>query len=317
MHDLKLFSPQEVDDGTAPLDTFALQFLAQGDSWFSVGAFPPWLTSNLFEKISLPVMACAVNCASPGLRLRRMTDTTRQQAFLRLLSGAKRRPWSGVLVSGGGNDLIEAAGAPPTAPPGRRLLRRADEWGPVGDGPPRYVSEEGWATFATHLRAVVHDLLHERDRQPTNRGVPLWLHTYDLATPRWAPAGAGQGPWLAPSLQRFGVPVAEWRAVAAVLMGRLGALLKDMAAEVPDGSLRVVDTQGRLLPADPDDTGPTAHWHNEIHPSRQGYRLLGDAWETALVDGYRLVPAQPLPTDPPPPTPTVPQGLRADAPPLQ
>ncbi|WP_374675961.1 hypothetical protein [Ideonella sp.] len=300
MHDMKLFSAQEVDDGAAPLDTFALQFLAQGDSWFSVGAFPPWLTSNLFEKITLPVMSCAVNCASPGLQLRRMTDTTRQQAFLRLLNGAKRRPWAGVLVSGGGNDLIEATGAPPSAPRSRRLLRRADEWGPLSDGPARYLSEEGWATFATHLRAVVDELLHQRDRLPTNRGVPLWLHTYDLATPRWAPAGAGQGPWLAPSLARFGVPVTEWRAVAAVLLGRLGTLLKDMAAAVSDGSLHVVDTHGRLWPADTQDTGATAHWHNEIHPSRQGYRLLGDAWEAALAAGYGLAPAQPAPADPPP-----------------
>ena len=133
MPDIALFAPHQIispgDPGPPPLEQYQLRFLAQGDSWFSIGAWPPMLTTNLFDQLELPVLSCAVNCASPGMKLRRMTDTTRQREFLNLLNGKAAHQWTGVLLSGGGTDLIEALQAKPTVEAKLRLLAPESEWG--------------------------------------------------------------------------------------------------------------------------------------------------------------------------------------------
>jgi hypothetical protein len=73
-------------------------------------------------------------------------------------------------------------------------------------------------------------------------------------------------------------------------MRRLAVLLDHIAATTGDGSLVVVHSQGTLVPARTTDTGATADWANEIHPSRAGYRRLGALWGP-VID--RLFGAQP------------------------
>ncbi|MCA0243542.1 MAG: hypothetical protein LCI02_22090 [Proteobacteria bacterium] len=283
MTDILVISPAELigggEVGPFPIGNYALHFLAQGDSWFSVGAIPPWLTSNLFDKMSLSRMAVAVNCARPGAELVHMTDSTSNGTFLQLLCGAQERRWTALLLSGLGNDVISASQSPPNQPPAKRLLAKAGEWGPPGPAS-RYISEPGWATFESHAREVFELLLQRRSSSKWNRELPIVLHTYDIVTPRNAGAGAGFGPWLYKAVKAFGVPKEDWAALAQELLARVRRLILDIATADP--TIHVVDSQGTLKPATPDDTGPTMHWRNEIHPSRGGYRLLGDRWELEL-----------------------------------
>ena len=282
MDDILLISPAQLEGGEAgpfPMEQYALRFLAQGDSWFSIGALPPWLTSNLFDKLTLSKSAVAVNCARPGAELVHMTDSTTNNTFLQLLNGNVARPWTALLLSGLGNDVISAAQSPPNQPPNKRLLARPTEWGPSG-GPERYISELGWATFRDHAKLVFSNLLKQRDKAEVNRGLPIVLHTYDFATPRNAGAGAGFGPWLYKAVTAFGVPKEDWAAVGSELIRRVRLLILEIASDEP--SVHVVDTQGTLTPAGTADAGPTGHWQNEIHPTRSGYRLLGDVWEREL-----------------------------------
>ena len=278
---ITVYTPDEVEhpENPAPLADFNRQFLAQGDSWFSLGALP-LKSSNLFDGMATDIAACAVNFASPGAVLQRMVDATCERRFLSYLNGPLRQPWSGLLLSGGGNDLIDAAAVDPAHPRDRRLLATRDEWG-QGLAEDRFLSIAGWSTFSTYLTAVVNQMLSERDKS-VNRGIPVVLHTYDLAVPRPSGAGFGKGPWLQPALVKFGVPEAEWAAVAALMLRRLKALLFQIAATIPDGSVHVVDTQGTLTPASTQDTGPTADWINEIHPTASGYRQLSALWRPVL-----------------------------------
>ena len=134
-HPVKLISPYDLAGDTPfPLDLYGQRFLAQGDSWFSIGAIPPYLTTNVLAELVLERGAVAVNCAAPGAVLRRMTDAVRAPQFVNLLSGNVAWTWSAILVSGGGNDLIEAIGAPPTAPRHQRLLLTPAERGVVHHG---------------------------------------------------------------------------------------------------------------------------------------------------------------------------------------
>lgn len=286
-HPVQLITPFELDhpDEPFPVDLYGQRFLAQGDSWFSIGAIPPWLTTNVLMELRTARRAVAVNCAAPGAVLRRMVDNVKAPLFARLLSGNIARRWDAILVSGGGNDLIEAVGSPPGAARDRRLLLRPDERS--GLDAASYLSDAGWQTFTTYLGAVFAGLMDLRDRGP-NQATPLLLHTYAELRPRPAPAGPGLGPWLLPAMQAFEVPEAEWMAIGQLLMRRLGTLLSTLAAERaarhPEaGAIHVIDSQAaHLVPADPGSTGASGDWANEIHPTPDGYAKLADAWAPVI-----------------------------------
>ena len=282
MPQIKVFTPADVTNQINPasVGSYNLQLLAQGDSWFSIGeiGIPP--TSNLFDGMSTTTQACVVNCAHPGAVLVRMMDTVREQTFLDLLNGRQSQQWGGILLSGGGNDMIAAVQAGPANPPAQRLLATQAEWTNAVGGD-KYLSNSGWSTFADHLTAVLAGFLATRDLGP-NKGVAVIMHSYDDAVPRNAGAGLGAGPWLYPAMLAFGIPQADWPITTQALMKRLQVLLDHIAATTPDGSLHIVHTQGTLTPALTTDTSGTADWANEIHASIAGYRKLSALWQPVL-----------------------------------
>lgn len=279
---VQIITPQQFEGGgefpAFPIEQFPFRCLAQGDSWFSIGAIPPFLTTNLLAGLELSSGTCIVNCASPGATLRRMADTTRSRKFLQLLHGALATKWDGILLSGGGNDVIEAVQSMDPAP-ALRLLRFQPEWGDPALGPHKYVSDPGWNTLRVHLRAVFDGFIAARDKG-VNRGQPVILHSYDLMAPRHAPAGLGFGPWLSKALDAFAIPQTDWNMVAGELATRTHALLDGFRQGA--ANVHLVDTLGTLTPAPNDSTGPTEDWQNEIHPTRGGYRKLSDQWATVL-----------------------------------
>jgi hypothetical protein len=160
-------------------------------------------------------------------------------------------------------------------------LAKADEWTSAPGGE-RYLSNAGWQTFSTHLSAVFENLVIARDKTADNRGIPIVTHTYDIAVARNAGAGLGFGPWLFPAMSAFGIPEADRPEVCRVLLDRLQTLIDHIAANTPDGSIHVVHAQGTLTQAKTSDTGATADWQNEIHPTRQGYLKLSAKWQPML-----------------------------------
>lgn len=283
MKQIQVYTPAQVNsaENPAPLSDYDLQFLAQGDSWFSIGALPPSFTTNLFDGMCTSTIgACAVNCAHPGAQLSLMVSTTRDPQFMAFLNGHQSRRWAGLLLSGGGNDLIAAAQEPPSNTPDLRLFATPSEW-TKAPGAERYLSNAGWQTFCVHIKQVFNELLAARD-SGENKGMPIVMHGYDIAVPRNVGAGLGFGPWLFPAVVAFGIPRQDWLAVAKVLLGRLQTLLDHLAANTPDGSVHVVHGQGTLSPALATDAGPTADWENEIHPTPRGYQQLGALWQPVL-----------------------------------
>jgi len=272
--------------GPFAADMFTCRYLAQGDSWFSIGSIPPGLTSNLLDNLVLSRSAFVVNCAFPGAKLQRMTETTRNVQFLRLLTGTMAVKWDAILLSGGGNDLIEAAGSDPGQPANLRLLATAAERGSGPIQPDAYISNAGWKTFSDHLTAVFEQLVQARD-SGMNRGVPLLFHTYAPLMPRPAPAGLGFGPWLAPALSRFGVPSSDWLGVAQALIDRLHGLLQALVdahtQRDPDCALQLIDTRNAgLVMAQADSSGVSGDFQNEIHLTNAGYAKLGKVWRQTL-----------------------------------
>ncbi|MDB5872219.1 MAG: hypothetical protein JWQ07_1661 [Ramlibacter sp.] len=261
-----------------PIEQFTHRCLAQGDSWFSIGAFPPYLTTNLLFGLKLAASTCIVNCAVPGKVLQHMTDTTTSDTFLQMLNGALQAKFDGILLSGGGNDLIDALQST-DADPAKRLLRLQAEWGPPGTGGARYISDAGWTVFESHLQDVFSRFITARD-QGVNQNVPVIFHTYDMAAPRPAGAGFGFGPWLSKALTAFNVPGPDWNDVSTELFDRLHQLLSRL--EQIHANVHLVDTLGTLTRAGNSDPGATADWQNEIHPTKAGYKKLSAKWAVML-----------------------------------
>jgi len=270
------------ESGPYDVSMFERKYLAQGDSWFSIGHIPPWSTTNLLQQMVLSRSAVAVNCARPGVELSHMTDTSTSQVFLNLLNGHIAWKWDAILMSGGGNDLIDAANTDPSQDPDVRVLLRADEWQASAPAPGRYVSESGWNTFTSHMEDVLKLLLDQRDKG-INKGVPLLLHTYDHVTPRNAPAGPHLGPWLYKAMNdQYQVPPSDWNSLADALIDGLATMWLALAAKYSDQQITIVDSRGSTVRAVAGTSGMSNDWENEIHPTPQGYGKLDGGWRSAL-----------------------------------
>lgn len=295
MPKLEIVQPAQVFSSEPP--DFAApfwRFLAEGDSWFTIGTLNLLANSNLLFELELQRSAIAVNCATPGDTLKRMSQINTDRNFVDLLCGKRARPWDALLMSCGGNDLIEAVDSPPIdgegrpVPPELRLLLTQPEWGPAEMGAQRYLSEAGWQTFSNYLRANFEHLLALRDRGPS-KGAPVFIHGYAFPTPRPAGAGLGAGPWLLPALMRYGLPSDDGIVVARELLTRLGSLLGSMAADAARfANLHFFDsTAVPIEPALPDTNGVSGDWVNEIHLTRAGCRKIAAAW-AGHIEGVML-----------------------------
>lgn len=292
-HRPELISPERAADtggeaGPYPFDSKDRHCLAQGDSWFSIGALPPTLTSRILDELRFERSTVIVNCADPGAKLSRMIDTCRAPMFRRLLAGRLARKWHVILFSGGGNDLIEAAGSSPNADIAHRLLRTSNERGPDATST-EHVSEPGWQTFVDHIEAVFNSVIDLRD-SGINRTTPLVLHNYARVMPRPSPVGMGFGKsWLLPALQQFGVAPEMHLAVSDQLTERLAQLIDHLVAvrraQDPQCALHVADTWhlADLTLADADAMSESGDWINEIHLTRAGYRKCARVWD-GIVD---------------------------------
>lgn len=285
MKPLNVYSPAELESDRPPdLSSARYRFLAEGDSWFTISGLSPFTNSNLLFEMAFGEQAYAVSCALPGDTLARMANMNRDPTFAQLLAGKRSQAWDGLLLSCGGNDLIDALQTPdPSAPRAQRLLLAPADWGPASDGPARYLSPEGWQTFETYLLANLDHILALRDAGPA-AGRPAFLHGYACPMPRPSGAGALSGPWLLPALQDQGIPPDDWSALATLLIRKLGASLARAAADTARfPNLHFFDTSAIAIDAaDGKATGRSGDWLNEIHLTRGGYRKLARPWAAAI-----------------------------------
>jgi hypothetical protein len=285
---LRQFSPVDVLLSHRIADNFPQiprRFLAQGDSWFSFGSVNLLATGNLMDGMAFEVETCCVNCAHPSDVLNHMVDKRREPHFANLLLGPQAWRWDAILLSPGGNDLIDFIRVPAVTSDGQsvaasmRALLTPQERGGSPDRAAAYVSEQGWETFVQHIVPQFHEFIAMRDaRSSLSVGVPIFVHTYDFITPRNAGAGAGVGPWLSPALVDYAVPQALWIPLTRLFLARLTGLMRSMALP----NFQVIDTQSTLAAADLGSTGNDHDWANEIHPNPGGYAKLGRVFATGI-----------------------------------
>jgi lysophospholipase L1-like esterase len=265
--------------GALAPDMFRFRVLAEGDSWFSMADLPlTVLSPSQLRALQFTGDTLLVNCAQPGDELQNMVRWTVSPVFRELLRDGIGPGTDLILLSGGGNDLINAAD--------ELILPFAQ----VGAGHPvaDYVDAAKMTRFLNdYIKASYRTIVQWRDAPGSkSRSVPIVVHTYDYSTPRDAPATvlAGKaGPWLFPVMQSKGIASTERMALSKYLLDCLGDAIVQLQTVEALPNFHVVDTRGVLVPANPTDQGASADWINEIHASSAGYqKLYVQRWQPVL-----------------------------------
>lgn len=249
-----------------PIDftQYDYRMLGEGDSWFAWAHLNVVPSSNLLEQLEFRKPAVIVNLAYSGDVISDISDTQQNMALCFELQALR---YDAILLSGGGNDLIDAL-QPDSGP---AIIVPGD-----GATPQSYVDKAALRALSSGVLASYRRIIALRDKSDANSTTPIVLHTYDYPTPRDAPAkffGApASGPWLLPAVQAAGVPNHLYEAVTDVVYDIMAqALLK---LHDPARQVHVVDTRGTLSRAEVNTSELSGDWINEIHPDAHGYALL-------------------------------------------
>lgn len=250
-------------------------YLAEGDSWFSLSdILSPSFLYRFGNNVPLKQSTLIVNCSYPGDTLARMVDWSKNRNFPNLLARKKFGwKWDGILLSGGGNDIIDA-----TLSPAGILQRCANPAG-IQD----FIVGDAMTVLEEHLKYNFRYLVGLRDNSEIeeNRTIPIFFHTYGYPTPRNAPASVS-GPWLYKAFNQMGIPTHYWNALSDALMDKLADMLRSFAGI--STNLRLIDTLNNvtLNRANAGDTGNSGDWLNEIHLNNNGKDKVARYWATFL-----------------------------------
>ncbi len=243
------------------------RLLAEGDSWFTMGAIP---SSNLLFELRMKKNTVVLNLGYPGDTISHVSQLSTNTEFTRRLVHPNwASDWTALLLSGGGNDLIDQAAD---------IILST----PIGTGKKaeHYVDAERLQIFREGVKAGYRIIVALRDSDGSpNKGKPIVVHTYDYPTPRPSPATflivPITKPWMYPVFERYQVPKSMRIKVSDILLDALADTLVELGQELP--AFHVVDTRNTLDErADIDAKGNSGDWLNEIHPNSNGYRKIAN-----------------------------------------
>jgi hypothetical protein len=243
----------------AAAKTEPLRVFAEGDSWFD---YPPHLfrgglVPRLEKRLGVPIL----DLSDAGDETRFMLGVKQRKIIVRHLKegGPGGKPWELMLFSGGGNDIV--------AEPLALWLNDFAS----GKPPEKLLNAGRFASAVALVRAAYEDLIAVRDELSPN--THLMFHAYDFAIPDGRGV-CGLGPWLKPAFDLRGFPanLTASTAVVKVMLQQFAAMLKDLAKQP---RITIVDSQGTLTPV-------KASWHNELHPSSDGFDLVADKFHKAV-----------------------------------
>lgn len=268
LYEPKVLFPADIDRTDAERDptSYPLKILAEGDSWFSFGS---WRLNSLLNTLRFKQPVAIVTLAHPGETISRMAEIEHNPELDNWLSlPFNDIAWNAILLSGGGNDIIDDARAGRIVPPSsvEQPLKDARE----------YVDLVALQATLEAVRQGYTTIVGLRDRPNSPCiGVPVITHAYDFTTPRKAPAQflvTRQGPWLFEAMINARIPEARWNAVSDFILGELRVALEGLEQQLPN--FHVARTQGKLRRSELGTTGDDHDWENEIHPNRKGYRKV-------------------------------------------
>ena len=170
----------QFNDESIDFTQYTNHLLAEGDSWFAWAHLNLAPSSNIPEQLEFREPTVIVNLAYSGEVVRNMSDPSSNMHFYFELQGQR---YHAILLSGGGNDLIDAL-QPGNGQPG--IIVPCDgKPAAVADS---YVDTSALKALTDNLRASYGRIIAQRDASDANANTPIVLHTYDYPTPRNAKA---------------------------------------------------------------------------------------------------------------------------------
>jgi hypothetical protein len=244
-------------------------FLAQGDSWFSYPcgfALIHWLQARFGSEY-----AYFDNIAASGRTLRQMLSREFKEE---LTAGPPNgQPWTGVLLSGGGNDIC-----------GDHRFR---DWLQPYDGgshPPDWYITSTFDREVEILQGIYEEIIQFVGRM--SKTLRIFAHDYDFAIPdgRCVTGRSPHlernfhfcfaGPWMWPAFEdrgfhKSGDPVSQLtKDIATAILKRFADMLAGLEQKYPNQFV-LVRTQGTLKPIH-----DAKLWVNELHPYDDSFELL-------------------------------------------
>jgi len=238
--------------------------LAEGDSWFAWGYLNLRPSPNVLTAMRFRESTATLSFAYSGDTIGDMARISQSRGFYQELMDRK---YSALLLSGGGNDLFDAIRL-------GHILRKPQ--GGVNDStnPDAYVDRDAVDRLSAYVAANYRRVLSWRDRpRSKNRRTPFILYTYDYPMPRPAKAQVmglpAIGAWLHAPLLAVAAPPALHFEIIRRVVDRLAETMLDLAD--PTAGIHVVDTRGKLIPAQAGSQADSNDWANEVHPNESGY----------------------------------------------
>ncbi len=253
------------------------RIIAEGDSWFTIGGFSlqnPWF-SNILYTLRFLEEALILDLANPGDTIKHISSMPRDQSFKFAIEEHSTDPWDAIILSAGGNDLIDKARM--------LIMNRLERQGETITKPADYCKTIEVSNFLQNIENHFRRLAAIRG----NHSIPMVLHTYDYPTPRDAPArffGVGLlGPWLYPCMLNAEIPQHDWIALSDYLFDQLATRMLSLEnGPNPIANFHVVDTRNLLSRATLNSSGESGDWLNEIHPNKSGYKKIAHHIEQKL-----------------------------------
>ncbi|MEO8576435.1 MAG: hypothetical protein ABI556_07040 [Gemmatimonadales bacterium] len=212
---------------------------------------------RLEDKLGVPIL----NLAKAGDEVRYMLGVKERKLLIEQFANGcpAGGPWDAMLFSGGGNDIVDN--------PMALWIRDFNATLP----PAALIHQTRLDAVLALVRAGYEDLIGLRDSLSPQ--THLFFHCYDFAIPD----GRGichMGPWLKPTFDLRGFPTRDSAfVVMKILLQQFAVLLSEM--ETSHTKVTFINGQGTLSPQ-------TSSWHNELHPSRAGFKAFATLFHRTL-----------------------------------
>lgn len=238
-----------------------LVLLAEGDSWFQFPVFLEDVIDYLKVKYNILCLSAA------GDELREMVKGAEYWDYLEYLRSNNIQV-AALLLSGGGNDIVGDELA--------ELLLNFKPGSKAKDLLNQVAVSDKFGQIAKDYRAIFDKV---RSRFPD---LPIIIHGYDYAIPR-----PDQGFKIPPLDGWLGEPMREKRnitdgklqaEIVRLLIDRFNSVLADFAEGPPNGVPGVHYVDNRNVLDNP------KLWHDELHPTDKGFKLVADKFSGALAD---------------------------------
>ncbi|MEZ5925111.1 MAG: trypsin-like peptidase domain-containing protein [Hyphomicrobiaceae bacterium] len=225
-----------------------LRFVAQGDSWFQYPFLLEDVVDQLFDEHAI------LDLSGAGRTLHDLGVSDE------LVHAVKSELPNGVLLSGGGNDILGEHAI-------KLYLRDFAPGLAIGD----YAEP----TLAAHLELIVsqYDRII-RQLIAVSPSLRIFCHGYD-----WAIPNAERGDWLARPMALKGIVATELqRSLVRLLIDRFNEAMRGLERRYP-GRVLVVDCRGAV---------GSERWYDELHPTDAGFADVAQRFRKRIAKAFDL-----------------------------